>query len=240
MNYLDEERLEELDHENFRTRRPYPWMNPARLLTETGYQQLLESLPDPALFEPCFGHKRSHRQQSHDRLALEYQPELAVSHHWHAFVEELQGQSYGRCLRRMFGRGRMRLSFHWHFTPSGCSVSPHCDARRKLGSHIFYFNTEQDWNPAWGGETLILDDAGKLPRKSAPRFEDFSRITPAKALGNRSLLFARQDHSWHGIRELRCPEGAFRKVFIVVINDWLLALRRGLVGRLAGEHVAGY
>jgi hypothetical protein len=35
-------------------------------------------------------------------------------------------------------------------------------------------------------------------------------------LGNRSPLFARKEHSWHGVREIRCPEGHMRKVFIVV------------------------
>jgi len=33
----------------------------------------------------------------------------------------------------------------------GCAVSPHCDAVRKLATHIFYFNTEADWDPGWGG-----------------------------------------------------------------------------------------
>jgi hypothetical protein len=104
-------------------------------------------------------------------------------------------------------------------------VSPHCDAKRKLGSHIFYFNTEEDWDPAWGGGTVILDDAGRFDARSAPAFEDFVAFEPAQALGNHSLLFVRNGNSWHGVREIRSPQGALRKVFIVVIERASLAAR---------------
>ena len=107
------------------------------------------------------------------------------------------------------------LTGHWHYTPRGCSVSPHCDAYWKLGSHIFYFNQESDWQPAWGGATLVLDDGGALPYSSAPAFDDFAASQSVTPVGNRSMLFLRTDHSWHGVRSLACPEGAMRKVFII-------------------------
>jgi Rps23 Pro-64 3,4-dihydroxylase Tpa1-like proline 4-hydroxylase len=130
----------------------------------------------------------------------------------------------------MFGRDDFRLRFHWHYTSAGCSVSPHCDARRKIGSHIFYLNTENDWRPEWGGETLILDGVGRIPMNSAPRFEDFADAKPAATLGNRSLLLMRRPHSWHGVKRLACPPHALRKVFIVVVEDWSLPARlRALV-----------
>jgi hypothetical protein len=49
---------------------------------------------------------------------------------------------------------------HWHYTPAGKSVSPHCDSFNKIGSQIFYFSTPEDWDRSWGGETVILDDKG--------------------------------------------------------------------------------
>jgi hypothetical protein len=220
MIYLDRERLNAIDHTVFQSQKPYPWINPEGLLTAEGYQRLLETLPDVTRFTPLFRMQRSYGQQSHDRFALEYQDDLEVAQPWKEFIAELRGKDYQHFLARLIGSRSFELLFHWHYTPNGCSVSPHCDARRKLGSHIFYFNTAQDWDPTWGGETLILDDGGRLPYKSAPRFEDFKRIVPAEALGNRSLLFTRTKHSWHGIRELRCPEGYLRKVFIVVINRY--------------------
>lgn len=240
MTYVNVDRLAALDAAAFRATRPYPWINPAGALTDTGYERLLATLPDPALFEPLFGVARAHGQQSHDRLALEYRTDLAVAQPWHDFVAELRGPAYRRFLRRMLGRSLLSLGFHWHYTPNGCSVSPHCDAKHKLGSHIFYFNTEHDWRPEWGGQTVVLDDGGRFPRHSAPRFEEFDRIITSEALGNRSLLFMRGASSWHGVQEIHCPAGAYRKVFIVVINDWVRFTRRRLKARLAGKRASSY
>lgn len=240
MKYLDFDRLAALDAAAFLNARPYPWVNPEGLLTDEGYERLRETLPPISMFTPMFGVKRSHGQQPHDRYALEYEDGLEIAEPWHAFVEELQSDAYMRFLERMFGRGRMQLNFHWHYTPNGCSVSPHCDATRKIGSHIFYFNTAQDWRPEWGGETVVLDDGGRFKTRSAPAFEDFDLAISGEALGNRSLLFKRQGNSWHGVREISCPEGAYRKVFIVVINDRLKAFRRRVIARLRGEGLRDY
>jgi len=225
MHYIDFEFLERFDPKVFQNQEPYPWWNPQGVLTVEGYQRLLETLPEVSMFEKKFGVERSHGQYSHDRYALEYQENLQLPDPWKAFIAELQGDRYRKFLCRLFGVRSVFLNFHWHYTPNGCSVSPHCDARRKLGSHIFYFNTEQDWDPSWGGETLILDDGGRFHRKSAPAFEDFDRATPSVSLGNRSLLFGRSGNSWHGVREIHCPEGRLRKVFIVVVNSDNLVAR---------------
>ena len=69
------------------------------------------------------------------------------------------------------------------------TCSPHCDAVWKLGSHIFYFN--EDWNPGWGGETLVLDDGGRFSRRSAPDFDDFvQQRLEVTELSERPLNFA--------------------------------------------------
>jgi hypothetical protein len=230
MSYLDYDILTSIETETFRHRIPYPWINPAGVLTEPGYRRLLETQPGLPLFETNFGKRRAHGQPSHDRYTLEYRDELEVAQPWKELVAELNSEPYLGFLRRLFAVRTLELNFHWHYTPNGCSVSPHCDAKHKLGSHIFYLNTPQDWDPHWGGETLVLDDGGRLSCKSAPAFEDFDRVVPSETLGNRSLLFARTDHSWHGVSEIRCPEGALRKVFIVVVNkaDPVTRLRRRL------------
>ncbi|WP_349616344.1 hypothetical protein [Azotobacter salinestris] len=219
MRYLDLEALERMDARAFQRQRPYPWANPAGLLTAEGHAALRDSLPSLESFTAVFGKARRHGQQSHDRLALEYSPGLELSPHWQAFVDELSGPHYRQFMTRMLGTRAFRLRFHWHYTPARCSVSPHCDAREKLGSHIFYFNTEDDWRAEWGGQTLVLDDGGRFDSRSAPAFEDFERIIESRALGNYSLLFRRRGNSWHGVRELSCPPGHYRKVFIVVIDE---------------------
>ena len=218
MKYLDLERLSKIDPASFRAQKPYPWINPGGLLTEDGYRRLRETLPDVSQLNPVFGRHRMHGQQSHDRLSLEYTDELDVDEPWKEFTLELRSKEYRAFVARMFGVTSSDLNFHWHYTPNGCSVSPHCDARHKLGSHIFYFNTEDDWDPTWGGETLVLDDGGRFDRKTAPQFDDFDRVTSSQTMGNYSFLFAQTAHSWHGVREIQCPQDRMRKVFIVVIN----------------------
>jgi hypothetical protein len=218
MNYLNVPALEAISPQSFQETKPYPWLNPSGLLTDWGYQRLVDSLPDVTMFEPRFGVKRAHGQPSHDRYTLEYRKELPLSLPWEEFIAELQGEPYSTFLKRLLGVTSLELNFHWHYTPNGCSVSPHCDASHKLGSHIFYFNTQEDWDPAWGGETVILDDHGRFKRKSAPRFEDFAQSIASTARGNVSLIFQRLKKSWHGVRPIQCPEGCMRKVFIVVIN----------------------
>ncbi|MCA1780534.1 MAG: hypothetical protein LC637_14490 [Xanthomonadaceae bacterium] len=216
--FLDLSKLQQMDGAEFQARQPYPWANPAGLLTDAGFNTLVGQLPSLDQFKQVFGRSRKHGQQSHDRYALEWQDDLPVADAWKAFVDELRGPVYREFLFRMIGHDRFSLKFHFHFTPNGCSVSPHCDAVWKLGSHIFYLNTERDWKPEWGGETQVLDDCGRFPARSAPDFGEFDRAMSSKSLGNRSLLFIRSGNSWHGVKPINCPEGHLRKVFIVVIN----------------------
>lgn len=225
MQYLDFEQLETIDERSYQAQEPFPWANPEGLLTAEGYARLRANLPDINLFESSFGVARRHAQTAHDRYILEYDANLPVDPAWHAYVGELRSKRYKRIICRLLGERSVALNFHWHYTPRGCAVSPHADSVRKAGSHIFYFNTAADWDPNWGGHTVLLDDAGQLSARSSPSFEDFGREIACEALGNRSLLFTRGAHAWHGVRPIDCPEGKFRKVFIVVINKNRLADR---------------
>ena len=237
MTYLNFTRLSAIDPLQFQSERPYPWINPEGLLTTEGHEELLATLPDVLLFQQRFGITRAHGQHSHDRFTLEYKDDLPLAPAWKCFIAELQGTEYQSWLRRLFKVNALELSLHWHYTPNGCSVSPHCDAKHKLGSHIFYLNTQQDWKDDWGGETVILDDEGQFDRKSAPAFEDFKGTAASKALGNYSLLFARKGNSWHGVREIQCPPDHLRKVFIVVVNRFTL---RDRITRFFGQQPKGY
>jgi hypothetical protein len=216
---LDFDRLEALDAGAFQARDPYPWLNEAGLLSESGYRALVEQLPAVERFERSFGVARKHGQRPHDRHVLEWHEGLELAPAWQAFVDELRGDRYRRWLARMIGTRHFNLHFHWHYAPSGGEVSPHCDSKLKLGSHIFYMNTHDDWREEWGGETLVLDDGGRFEKETAPEFEDFDASWTARTLENYSLLFRRRGDSWHGVRAVDCPEGHYRRVFIVVIDD---------------------
>lgn len=228
MAYIDLDRLEAIDPATFRRTKPYPWANPPRLLHEEAYRWLVETLPDVSLFTPHFGKQRSYGQRSHDRYVLECDDRIELAEPWREFIDELRQRPYRRFLERLLGVRRIALRFHWLYTPSGCSVSPHCDGRNEIGTHIFYFNPEEEWEPSWGGSTLVLDDGGSLAIESAPWFDSFRFATPANSAGNNSLVFARTDHSWHGVEELACPEHQMRRIFSVIVgrNRWTDRLAR--------------
>jgi len=217
MPYLNPARLNTIDPTAFNTRKPYPWVNPSGVLLDQAYQQLVDTLPDVSAFASSFGEQRKYGQDPHDRFLLEYTGRTRLASPWKEFVHELQQPLYRQFLQRMFGVRSVALRFHWLYTPAGCSVSPHCDGENELGTHLFYFNTAQDWDPTWGGSTLILDDGQRLSPKTAPAFDDFDTETPSEFIGNYSLLFKRTEHAWHGVRELRCPAGRLRKLFSVIV-----------------------
>ena len=238
MEYLNYALLESIDPEAYRATRPYPWIGLEGALSDAGYRELLATLPPVEGFEKDFGYERKHGQQSHDRYALEWSPEREseLPAPWVALIRECMAPRYREILCRLYDAPACSFRFHWHYTPRGCSVSPHCDSPKKLGSHIFYFNTESDWDPSWGGETLILDDGGRLPRHSAPGFDAFGPPIRAHSLGNRSLIFTSRAHGWHGVEPVRCPDDRLRKVFIAVINKaapqtrFLRRLHRAVAG----------
>jgi hypothetical protein len=238
MEYLNYPLLESIDPAEYQRTRPFPWISLEGALSDEGYRRLLASLPALPLFEKDFGYQRKHGQQSHDRYSLEWSPErdAQLPKPWVEFIHECLGERYREILCRLYDAPACAFRLHWHYTPRGCSVSPHCDSPKKLGSLIFYFHTAEDWDPAWGGETVILDDGGRLSRRSAPDFSDFERGIRAPSLGNRSLLFSRTSHGWHGVEEIRCPAERLRKVFIAVVNKaspstrFLRRLQRAVAG----------
>ena len=233
MQYLDFDKFEAIDAIEFRSTRPYPWINPEGLLTDEGYARLLDNMPDLSLFDKKFGYERIAGQKPHDRYSLEYAPDTPVPQPWKEFIEELCSDRYRYKMADLFGARKINLRFHWHYTPNGCSVSPHTDSVREHGSQLFYFNSEEDWQPEWGGSTLVLDDGGRLSYDSAPALEEFDAVHEAKSIGNYSNLMLRTDHAWHAVRPIDCPEDKLRRIFIVVVNpdNLFWKVRDRLIGK---------
>ncbi len=221
MEHLNYALMDGTPPETFQNQHPYPWITMPDSLTEQGYERLRESLPDVGMFKKFVNVKRAHGQRSHDRYILHYQPHLSLEQPWKEFISELQGEKYLSFLRRTMGLNpdqRLILTMEWYYAWEGCAVSPHCDARRKLATHIFYFNTQEEWKDEWGGQILMLDDEGRFKPHSGPDFDDLKVAAALHARGNESLLFMRTDHSWHGVRPLQCPPETLRKLFIVTVN----------------------
>src|SRR5215831_8561368 len=219
VDYLNRERLQNLSSESFQSRQPYPWTEIKSSLTPEGYERLRESLPPiEAGFERQVGIQRAYGQAPHDRYLLHFHPGIQVAEPWLEFLAELQGPVYQSFLRRMLGDHRFIPTFEWYYAWEGCAVSPHCDAARKLATHIFYFNPEDDWDTKWGGQILILDSERKWRTHSGPTFDQLKAAASIDPRGNGSLLFQRTPHSWHGVRPLACPPGRLRRLFIVTVN----------------------
>lgn len=244
MSYLDARRLAHIAEKTseFLNRKPYPWAGYQGVLHGDGFQRLCAEMPRADLFAAEFGKVRGYGQEAHNRYALQYRPKLdaELSQPWREFIEELHAAPYEAFLRKVYGLGpqeRIALSMHWHHAPSGSSVSPHTDASRKVGSHIFYFNTPDDWDPVWGGQTVVLDDEGRLKAHAAPSFDSLRQVAASEILGNQSFMFKRTEHSWHAVRPITCPPDHLRKVFIVVVNRVNFQV---LWRRLRGKDPDGY
>ena len=230
--YLDFEHLESIDTDTFWNQKPFPWINPIALIKPEGWAELERDLPSLEDFDERFGEARRAGQEPHDRYSLEYKEGLSIANSWQTFIDELRSDRYRRQICRLFDTRKVEFRFHWHYTPTGRSVSPHIDAVRELGSHIFYFNIPE-WHSSWGGETLILDDRREWLRDSAPDFDAFDEVIPATCIGNSSLLFNGRDHGWHGVRKIECPEEHLRRIFIVIINpvSRLWRIRDRMIGK---------
>ena len=220
LKYLDKKTLTSISRDEFQAQTPYPWANPYGILTDWGYNELANHMPNIAFFEKDFGSQRKYGQTSHDRYRFWYQKTKGeIPLPWQEFISELNGPEYRQFIETLMGVKRFDLRLEWHYTVAGCSVSPHLDGVSTIGTHLFYFNLPEEWDKAWGGETLVLDERDKkFDMQSAPTFEDFG-ITEVEHIGNYSSLFQNQENAWHGVRELVSPPGTFRKLFTVFIEE---------------------
>lgn len=220
MTYLNEEVLAGISESEFQQQRPFPWMNPHGILSDWGFDDLVAHMPDIVFFEKDFGAARKYGQPSHDRYRLWYDKAKGnLPPSWQAFIRELNGPGYHQFIARCLGVKEFDLRLEWHYSVGGCSVSPHLDGFSTLAAHLFYFNPPHEWDPAWGGQTLILDQgAREFGMESNPRFDDFKKIIVTNCIGNYSVLFKNQLNAFHGVKELQSPPGTFRKMFTVFIE----------------------
>ncbi len=239
MSFLEYDVLEKIDEQIFQQTEPYPHLDIQCPIKPGAYQLLRESFPEIKHYRASFNEDRLYGQQPHDRYILEFnvikkRQSNVLSKPWQAFIRELQGKAHKRYLARMFGVSPYRLSlgFYWHQTAQAGSVSPHCDSCYKIGSTIFYFNTEDEWDQTWGGQTLVLDDHGKLSPRSAPSFEEFDTVMESKCTGNRAFMFERTHRSWHGVRSILPPDNVYRKIFLMSINDRYMVFESKFKARL--------
>lgn len=230
MNYFNQERIENFPLEQFQQRKPFPWIDFEQFLAPDAFQILHKDFPSLDLFEY---HENIYRmgQRPHNRYYLAYEvsivhpdmPQAGVvrkqdlSASWQGFMEELEhGSVYRPFIQKVLGMKNYSIRYAWHIGKSSNEVSPHMDSSTKLGTHIFYFNTNEDWKAEWGGQLVVLE--GKQVPGMAPDFHDFAKETAVSNMDNHSFLFKNSRDAWHGVKALTCPEGKYRKLFNVIFN----------------------
>jgi len=229
--FIDYELLRAFDADGFLRRAPFPWHNLRGFLTAEGFRALYDEFPPIELFEYHQGMERGYGQRPHNRYYLAYESSIyhkeeaengVVRHDqlpaaWARFMDELKtSEPYHEFVRRTLGVPAFGTRYAWHVGSQGSEVSPHVDASKKLGTHILYFNTSDDWKAEWGGATLVL--GGKQTAAMNPDFGDFQTRDEARITDNQSFLFKNTPDAWHGATALSCPPGAYRRLFNIIIE----------------------
>ena len=229
MKFLNQETIAQFPYESFLNQWPFPYLGIEGMLTEEGFQTLIDDFPSLDLFTYHQDVKRAYGQRPHNRYYLAYEEthykrgeklDKEVSSgdlpkNWVSFIKELQEDThYQDLIKKSLGTDSWKVRFAWHVGQQGNEVSPHLDNIDKLGTHIFYFNTDQNWKEEWGGQIVAL--GGKMTNSGNPEYGDFADQKEISIMNNRSFLFKNNLDAWHGVRPLKCPEGKFRRLFNVI------------------------
>lgn len=237
LKMIDQTKLEKFSFESFQKRWPFPWFEFDQFLTPEAFFKLYDEFPSLEFFQYHQGLARYDGQRSHDRYYLSYEssiykPDMKgvfsekgqgkikrddLNESWKTFMDELEGPIYKDFIQKVLGNQNFHIRYAWHIGKSTNEVSPHRDESMKAGTHIFYFNTKEDWDPSWGGSLLVL--GGKLVPEPNPDFDDFAVSIPVKNMDNHSFLFKNNANAWHGVKALTCPEGKYRKLFNVIFEE---------------------
>ena len=229
---FNQQNMQDFEPTAFRQRQPFPWYSFQSLLTEDTFQALYDEFPSLDFFEQHSGLARKHGQRSHDRYYLAYEETIykdwarsqkGIIHHaqlsptWQAFLEGLQfDPGYRSFISSLLGVKEFTTRYAWHVATAGRSVSPHVDADNKVGTHIFYFNTSQDWQAEWGGSTLVLGEKNYAGMN--PEISDFGKVEAVEVMDNRSFLFKNQPDAWHAVDTISSPPNVHRRIFNAIFE----------------------
>ncbi len=231
-SFINYKFIQSFNKHSFIQNEPFPWYGFPDFLTSEGFQQLCQDFPSLELFEKHEGLERVYGQRPHNRYYLAYETSIynqldrqdkgvvryqELPESWQMFMDELEtSQDYRDFIKSLFEVADFQIRYAWHIGVANSEVSPHRDGEQKIGTHIFYFNTSDDWEPAWGGSTLVL--GGKLTETMHPDFSDFTTVKPTQLVDNHSFLFKNTPDAWHGVKPLTCPEGKYRRLFNVIFE----------------------
>lgn len=217
--------LQKFDINKFKKNAPFPHFNFDGFLEQPYFDELYTKYPPLSLFAKEDPSNRDYGQRPHRRYYMYYEQikssglgriELnKLPKIWQEFIGLIySNKEYQKFIKNCFGCAKLRIRIDWHSTPNGMDVSPHKDSVGKLGTHLFYFNTKENWKEEWGGEILCL--GGLKSEKENPEINEFNIIKKYPILDNKSLLFQRTNKSWHAVDVIKCPEDYYRRLCSIV------------------------
>tara|TARA_Y100001937_G_scaffold53994_1_gene74518 strand:+ start:936 stop:1607 length:672 start_codon:yes stop_codon:yes gene_type:complete len=190
-----------------------PHANFVDFIKPTQYKKLLKDFPSDKLFKDEFPEDRKHGQRPHCRRFFcigetqgsKYFDEYLIDPVrlppiWQNFIMTLSNSlDYRRFIKTALDVKDFKIRFDFHRTRGGLDVSPHVDSVGKIGSHLFYFMSE-DWTERDGGKTIFY--RGKKVDRMNPEPEDFEDYITTSVIGNRSCLFKNVEDGWHGVTQV--------------------------------------
>ncbi len=243
--------LEDFDVGAFNRAAPFPFKSYTSMVEPAAFEELNNNFPAIDLFRYVVGTDRG-TQMPHTRhmIFLDaplfgrkfnrrgwYTDAARLPPVWQSFVEEIRAsEAYRKFVCRLFGVKKFAIRFEWHLLARDTYICPHLDASWRIGDHLFYFHDKMEWRNEWGGNLELL-----APPPSAlknPGFEDFSQRVSVSPNGIQGVLIKNSPIAWHGVSNITCPEGMFRRVFLVNLGYTfqfaVTRLRRGLRQKFRG------
>ncbi|MDF7676493.1 hypothetical protein PT286_07060 [Neisseriaceae bacterium ESL0693] len=237
--FFNVEVLRSYSPEVFNAVHPFPHHLFKNILLPEAFDELYQDFPSLNLFEKHVNLIRGKSgQRPHNRYYMAY--ERSIYHNkrhgladsavgvatmdnlppvWQRFMQEIfTSEDYRLFLMRLLGCApdEYKIRYAWHVGETDSEVSPHVDSPDKIGTHIFYFNTRDDWHLEWGGSILALGDK-KVPQTN-PDISDFGQIQSFDIRDNSSFLFKNTGNGWHGVEKLTCPANHYRRLFNVIVQ----------------------
>jgi len=236
MKILDQLKLKKLSNGSYM--QSYPFLNGSipELIRPEFYEELCKNFPAKEYFEfrpydqTYFSPNHKDFNEEAGKYILMYEDiigksgndikskSINLSDSWKYLINDLQSDEYKETIAKIakWDPDDLEISIEWQIYPTGGEQPPHMDTYVKLVPHLFYFNP--DWSSEWGGETSIFGFADGMLRKQKSQlsYNDFDIEFKSPCAGNTSMLFVRDEKSWHGVRPTKNPKGTYRKTMLAV------------------------
>lgn len=228
MSLLDQQFFENFDFDGFRSTRPFPYTGFTGMINPENFEKLYAEFPDASQFRHAVGGER-YPQKPHTRemifldwplLGIRfaqkgwYTDSSFLSPLWKELIHEFRTSPlYRRFVCKAFGVSFFSIRFEWHLISPGTDICAHLDTGWRLGDHLFYFHRPGEWQPSWGGNLEILGD--KIGDSENPGFNEFRQREVIPLHSVQGALIKNTPNAWHGVSQINCPPGQFRRVFLV-------------------------